>query len=82
MSILTSAQAEQEAILTAAKLIMAAVTTSPKARGVSCVSSVLIQGEEKERLAKAMEDHGPQRVSTRKFFFGTPKTYAAPLGCF
>lgn len=32
MSILTSAQAEQEAILTAAKLIMAAVTTSPHKR--------------------------------------------------
>jgi uncharacterized ferredoxin-like protein len=54
MPALTSAQAEQEAILTAARLIMAAVTTSPKGRGVSTISSVLLQGEEKDRLAQAM----------------------------
>ena len=68
MSVLTSVQAEKEAILTAAKLIMAAITTSPKARGVSSVSSVLIQGEEKERLAKAMEDHGPQKKFNQDIF--------------
>jgi uncharacterized ferredoxin-like protein len=68
MSILTSAQAEQEAILTAAKLIMAAVTTSPKTRGVSKISSVLIQGEEKERLAKAMEDHGSPKSYNQEIF--------------
>jgi uncharacterized ferredoxin-like protein len=56
VSILTSNQAEQEAVLTAARLIMAAVTTSPKTRGVSTLSSVLIQGEEKDRLARAMEE--------------------------
>ncbi|NWF56421.1 MAG: hypothetical protein HXY45_16670 [Syntrophaceae bacterium] len=56
MAILTSKQAEQEAVLTAARLIMAAVTTSPKTRGVSSISSVLIQGEEKDRLALAMEE--------------------------
>jgi uncharacterized ferredoxin-like protein len=56
VSILTSNQAEQEAVLTAARLIMAAVTTSPKTRGVSNLSSVLLQGEEKERLARAMEE--------------------------
>ncbi len=68
MSVLNSAQAEKEAILTAARLIMAAVTTSPKARGVSSVSSVLIQGEEKERLAKAMEDHAPQKKFNQDIF--------------
>ena len=68
MSILSSAQAKNEAILTAARLIMAAITTSPKARGVSSVCSVLIQGEEKERLAKAMEDHA-RRKSTNKEIF-------------
>lgn len=56
MSILTSIQAEQEAVLTAGRLMMAAVTTSPKTRGVSTLSSVLIQGEEKDRLARAMEE--------------------------
>jgi len=56
LSVLTSIQAEQEAVLTAGRLMMAAVTTSPKTRGVSTLSSVLIQGEEKDRLARAMEE--------------------------
>ena len=68
MSVLTSQQAEQEAILTAAKLIMAAITTSPKTRGVSTLSSVLVQGEEKEKLAKAMEDHLLKKKSNLDFF--------------
>ena len=68
MSILTSQQAEAEAILTAAKLIMAAITTSPKTRGVSTISSALIQGEEIERLAKAMEDHFVRKGSRLDVF--------------
>jgi len=51
MSIFTSNEVEQEAIVMAAKLIMAAVTTAPKTRGVSSIQSALIQGEDKERLA-------------------------------
>jgi uncharacterized ferredoxin-like protein len=62
MSLITSSQAEHEAVLTAAKLIMAAVTTAPKARGVSEVSSVLLTAEEKERLARAMEEHDPRKA--------------------
>ncbi len=61
MSILTASQAREEAVQTAARLILAAVTTSPKTRGVSSISAVLLQGEEKERLAKSMEEHGPQK---------------------
>lgn len=68
MAVLTSQQAEQEAVLTAARLIMAAVTTSPKTRGVSSISSVLVQGEEKERLAKAMEEHGSHKSFNRDIF--------------
>jgi uncharacterized ferredoxin-like protein len=68
MSVLTSHQAEQDAILTAAKLIMAAITTSPKTRGVSTLSSVLIQGEEKEKLAKAMEDQFVKKNSRLEVF--------------
>jgi len=63
MPILSSSEAEPEAILTVAKMIMAAVTTSPKARGVSTVTSVLIRAEEKEQLAKAMED----QISRKSF---------------
>ncbi|HSR10519.1 MAG TPA: DUF2148 domain-containing protein [Thermodesulfobacteriota bacterium] len=63
MSIVTSTQAEQDAVLSAAKLIMAAITTSPKTRGLSTVSSALIYGEEKERLAAAMERKHAQKKS-------------------
>ena len=68
MPILSSLQAESEAILTAARMMMAAVTTSPKGRGVSTVSSALILGEEKERLARAMEEKFPQKRSRLEFF--------------
>ena len=68
MSILTSNQVEQEAIVTAAKLIMAAVTTAPKTRGVSMIQSALIQGEEKEQLAQAMESHGAQKAFAGDIF--------------
>jgi uncharacterized ferredoxin-like protein len=68
MSILTSNQVEQEVIVTVAKLIMAAVTTAPKTRGVSTIQSALIQGEEKERLAKAMEDHGLRKAFNGDIF--------------
>lgn len=68
MSILKTNEVEQEAIVTAAKLIMAAVTTAPKTRGVSMIESALIQGEDKERLAQAMESHGPQKASAGDIF--------------
>jgi uncharacterized ferredoxin-like protein len=68
MAILTSKQAEPEAILAAAKLIMAAVTTAPKTRGVSTITSALLQGEDKERLAKGMEDRGAKKASSGDIF--------------
>jgi uncharacterized ferredoxin-like protein len=68
MSILTAKEVEQEAIVTAAKLIMAAVTTAPKTRGVSTIQSALIQGQDKERLAQAMESHGPHKAAAGDIF--------------
>jgi uncharacterized ferredoxin-like protein len=68
MAILTSKQAEPEAILAAAKLIMAAVTTAPKTRGVSTITSALLQGEDKERLAKGMEDRGAKKAFNGNIF--------------
>jgi uncharacterized ferredoxin-like protein len=62
MSVMTSSQAEQEAVLTAAKLIMVAIATAPKGRGVSEVNSVLLLDEEKERLARAMEEHDSHKA--------------------
>ena len=68
MAILTSTQAEPEAILSAANLIMAAVTTAPKTRGVSTITSALIQGKDKERLAKGMEGHGAKKAFSGDIF--------------
>jgi uncharacterized ferredoxin-like protein len=68
MSILSANEVEQEAIVTAARLIMAAVITAPKTRGVSTIQAALLQGEDKERLAQAMENHGPQKSSAADIF--------------
>jgi len=57
MTFISSSQAAEQAILNAAHLIVAAVTTAPKARGVSNLSAAILQGEEKDRLAQAMEEH-------------------------
>lgn len=62
MPLMTASQAENEAVLTAAALIMAAITTAPKGRGVSEVNSVLLRAEEIERLASAMEAHDPHKA--------------------
>ena len=74
MSIINSFQAEQEAIVTVAELIMAAVTTAPKTRGVNAITSVLIQGEQKEELAKAMEEHGTGKAFNADIFVRDAKS--------
>ena len=62
MSLMTALQTEKEAVLTAAKLIMVAITTAPKGRGVSEVNSVLLLAEEIARLARAMEEHDSHKA--------------------
>jgi uncharacterized ferredoxin-like protein len=68
MSIFKSFEVEQEAIITAARMIMAAVTTAPKTRGVSSIQSALITGDEKELLAQAMEKHETQKAAAKGIF--------------
>jgi uncharacterized ferredoxin-like protein len=68
MSLIGSSEAEKEAVLTAAKLIMAAITTAPKGRGVSEVTSALLLDEEKERLARSMEEQNSRKVAPVGFF--------------
>ncbi len=68
MSLIGSLEAEKEAVLTAAKLIMAAITTAPKGRGVSEVTSALLLDEEKERLARSMEEQNSRKVAPVGFF--------------
>ncbi|HSR10495.1 MAG TPA: DUF2148 domain-containing protein [Thermodesulfobacteriota bacterium] len=73
MSIIKPEQAEQEAVVTVGKLIMAAVTTAPKTRGVNAVTSLLVQGKEKEKLAKAMEAHGKGKAFNADIFLRDAK---------
>ncbi len=68
MSLIGPSEAEKEAVLTAAKLIMAAITTAPKGRGVSEVTSALLLDEEKERLARSMEEQNSRKVAPVGFF--------------
>ncbi len=68
MSMIPSSQGEKEAVLTAANLMMAAVTTAPKGRGISAITSGLLLDEEKERLAKAMEEHYSRKKSKIESF--------------
>ncbi len=68
MAVFKSSEVEQEAIVTAARMIMAAVTTAPKTRGVSTIQSALIVGDDKELLAQAMEKHGPQKAAAKDIF--------------
>ncbi len=68
MSLINSSQAEKEAVLTAAKLMMAAITTAPKGRGVSEVTSILLFDEEKEHLARSMEEQNSHKATPVGFF--------------
>ncbi len=55
MPIITSPQAEEEALSLAAKLLAASLRTAPKTRGEDSLSIAIATGEEKDRLAEAME---------------------------
>lgn len=50
----TSADAEKRAILQVADLIMAAARTAPKGCGVDNIETMIIDGEEKDKLAARM----------------------------
>jgi uncharacterized ferredoxin-like protein len=56
MPIIESEESEQRGILAAADLIALAVRTSPKARGLDSLSLRIVTGDDRERIAKAMED--------------------------
>jgi len=68
MTILTTNEAEQDAVVTAAKLIMAAVATAPKTRGISSIQSALVLGDDIERLAQAVEAHASQKAAVPEIF--------------
>ncbi len=67
MPIIKSKKAEEDAILIAAKLMAASARTAPKTQGVDRIVTMIITGEEKENVAKAME----QKAKQKKIFAST-----------
>ena len=57
----SSMDAEREAARTVACLMAAAARTAPKARGVDTIHTLIVEGEDLETLARAMEDAAPGR---------------------
>ncbi len=59
---------EEEAILVAAKLMAASVRTAPKTRGVDQMKTAIVMGEEKERIARMMEDKFKTKANPNESF--------------
>jgi len=56
LPVLGSAEAEREGLLRVAELMAVAARTAPKARGIDCIRTAVITGEELERIASKMEE--------------------------
>jgi len=61
MTILNSESSENEALLHAARLMLLSARTAPKSGGIDDVLTLIVLGEEKEKLAKEMERIGEER---------------------
>jgi uncharacterized ferredoxin-like protein len=65
MTRVSSADSERDGVLTVASLMAVAARTAPKARGVDGVQSLVVEGEDKEMLARAMEEAAVGRPDMR-----------------
>ena len=59
--IIDSTQAESEAVLQVAQLMMAAARTAPKAGGRDSITTVILSGKEKNQLADELEKIGRKK---------------------
>jgi len=59
--IIDSNQAEREAVLNVAQLMVTAARTAPKAGGQDAITTAIITGKEKNRLADALEKIGKMK---------------------
>ncbi len=59
--ILNSDEAEKEALLDIAKLMVSSARTAPKTRGEDTIRTAIVTGEDKEKLAGVMEQIGRAR---------------------
>lgn len=55
-----SGNAELEACLTVANLMVAAARTAPKSRGLDSIHTLIVTGEEKDKLAEYMDKYGTE----------------------
>jgi uncharacterized ferredoxin-like protein len=68
MACLNSEKAEREAIMAVARLMAVSARTAPKARGLDLIKTLIVYGDEKERLAKAMEKRHEDDPDRLQFF--------------
>lgn len=68
MPIMNGYEAEENALLIAAKLMAASARTAPKARGVDRIVTAIVTGEERERIAEAMEKKFEQKKNPIQAF--------------
>ena len=59
--IINSIEAEEGAVITVAKLMVTAARTAPKTRGEDSITTGIVTGEDKEGLAKTMDEIGRGR---------------------
>jgi len=59
--IISSIDAEKDAAMTVAKLMLTAARTAPKAGGMDSIVTAILNGEEKEKLSETMERVGKER---------------------
>ena len=73
--IYTSATSEKSAAMRVAELMTAAARTAPKARGIDVIETLILDGEDKDKLTAAMKD--PDTAKGRAFFLRDAKNVDA-----
>jgi uncharacterized ferredoxin-like protein len=59
--IIEDKKGEQEAVLQAAKLMLVAARTAPKTAGIDDVMTLIVYGEDKDAIARKMDEIGEKR---------------------
>jgi uncharacterized ferredoxin-like protein len=65
LPIIAGKKVEEEAVIDVARLMAVSARTAPKTRGVDCITTAMVMGEEKEQLALAMEKKADRFVDER-----------------
>lgn len=68
MPIISSSEAEQAALLYAAKLMATSARTAPKGRGVDRIETAIVTGKGKERIIESMEKKAIQKKNFASAF--------------